>query len=272
MNPILEECLYEQQYKRYSQLSDATRLFASRHCGNTIIRNGIFGIIENYARRMEFRLELLRYPFHDDELWAMTFVKQGIVFVCINTDLALCKQFYAAAHELYHIYCYVEEMDDSYIRGGSLLSSQIADTAGATQEDLEANAFAGLLLMPSQMLYEQMELYGIERGHIDVDSMLTLADIFAMPYKSVVLRLYETQCINRQQADAFLSAPSDRVKRRILLTGKARSWLQDGKGTEQFGHLLTMAAYCEEHDCLTDSRRKEDQAYIQHLQQKYAMG
>lgn len=271
MNPVLEECLYERQHKRYMQLADVARLFASRYCGSTIIRDGIFGVIENYARRMDLQLELLRYPFHDDELWAMTFIKQGTVFVCVNTGLALCKQFYAAAHELYHIYCYVEEMDESYIRGGSLLSSQIVDTAGTTQEDLEANAFAGLLLMPRQQLYEQMDINEIDRGHIDVDSMLTLADMFAMPYKSVVLRLYETQCINREQADAFLDAPSERVRARMMLTGKARRWLLDGHGTEQFGNLLAMAAYCEEHDCLTDSRREEDHAYIDQLYRQYNM-
>ena len=59
---------------------------------------------------------MLRYPIHDDELWALTFLKQDTIFVCVNTALPLCKQFFAAAHELYHIYCYVENADQSYIK------------------------------------------------------------------------------------------------------------------------------------------------------------
>lgn len=54
---------------------------------------------------------MLRYPIHDDELWALTFLKQDTIFVFVNTAFPLCKQFFAAAHELYHIYCYVENAD-----------------------------------------------------------------------------------------------------------------------------------------------------------------
>ena len=89
----------------------------------------------------------------------MTFLKQDTIFVCVNTALPLCKQFFAAAHELYHIYCYVENADQSYIKNGSMLDSATGDETGRTQEDLEANAFAGLLLMPDQLLHEQILLY-----------------------------------------------------------------------------------------------------------------
>ena len=51
----------------------------------------------------------------------MTFLKQDTIFVCVNTALPLCKQFFAAAHELYHIYCYVENADQSYIKNGSMV-------------------------------------------------------------------------------------------------------------------------------------------------------
>ena len=44
-----------------------------------------------------------------------------------------------------------------------MLDSATGDETGRTQEDLEANAFAGLLLMPDQLLHEQILLYGLDK-------------------------------------------------------------------------------------------------------------
>ena len=70
------------------------KAFAVNYCGNTIIRESIFGIVSNYARKRELALEVLRYPFRDDELWAFTFVKKGTIFLCVNTELPMCKQIF----------------------------------------------------------------------------------------------------------------------------------------------------------------------------------
>ena len=45
------------------------------------------------------------------------------------------------------------------IRTGSVLESKLADEVAMTQEDLEANAFAGLLLMPEGLLREQIYVF-----------------------------------------------------------------------------------------------------------------
>lgn len=185
------------------------------YVGNSIIKDNIFAVIQNYARKKEIALELLRYPIHDDELWALTFLKQDTIFVCVNTALPLCKQFFAAAHELYHIYCYVENADQSYIKNGSMLDSATGDETGRTQEDLEANAFAGLLLMPDQLLREQILLYGLDKDLVTVDSVLMLMDMFAMPYKAVVLRLFESGTISHQQAEKLLEVGSADVMERV---------------------------------------------------------
>ena len=159
MNNVLEDSLFVSQTKKFDEIQSIVRQFSAEYVGNSVIKDNIFAVIQNYARKKEIALEMLRYPIHDDELWALTFLKQDTIFVCVNTALPLCKQFFAAAHELYHIYCYVENADQSYIKNGSMLDSATGDETGRTQEDLEANAFAGLLLMPDQLLHEQILLY-----------------------------------------------------------------------------------------------------------------
>ena len=184
MKGVLENSLFETQPHKFEHLNELTRQFATIYCGNSIVKDNIFAVIENYARKKEIHLEILRFPIHDEELWAMTFLKKGTIFVCVNSELALCKQFFAAAHELYHIYCYVEDADQSYIKNGSMLDSDTANETGKTQEDVEANAFAGLLLMPDQLLSNQIDLFGIDKDDMDTDSVLSLMDMFAIPYKA----------------------------------------------------------------------------------------
>ena len=269
MNDVLEDSLFVSQNKKFDEIQSIVRQFTAEYVGNSIIKDNIFAVINNYARKKEISLELLRFPIQDDELWALTFLKQNTIFICVNTTLPLCKQFFAAAHELYHIYCYVENADQSYIKNGSMLDSATGDEAGSTQEDLEANAFAGLLLMPNQILHEQILLYGIDKKLSEIDSILTLMDMFAMPFKAVVLRLFESGNISHQQAEKLLKINSEEVMKRTLLTGKAKRWQLDGKGTESFGTLLETFEYNRQHEYLTDTRENDDLAYLAQLKRVY---
>lgn len=265
MRTVLDASLYENQEKRFQKIADDTRKFIAAYCGSTIIGENIFGVISNYARKNETLLELLRYPFRDSELWAFTFLKKGTIFVCVNSELPLSKQIFAAAHELYHIYCYVEDLDQSIIRAGSLLDSKTADETAQTQEDIEANAFAALLLMPDQLLNDQISLYGISKGNITPDDILLLMDFFGIPYKAVVLRLYESQNISKARANELIAIPSEEIQQRIMLTGKAKRWILDGRGIESFGSLLDNLNFNCQNELLTDTRQKEDNDYISDL-------
>lgn len=271
MSNILDDTLFVSQNRKFDEIQSAVRQVSAEYVGNSIIKDSVFAVMQNYARKKEISLELLRYPIHDDELWALTFLKKDTFFVCVNTALPLCKQFFAAAHELYHIYCYVEDANRSYIGKGSMLDSKTGDETGGTQEDLEANAFAGLLLMPDQLLHEQIRLYGIDKKTDELDSVLMLMDLFAMPFKAVVLRLFECGNISRQQAFGLLETGSAEVMKRVSLTGKAKRWQLDGSGTESFGTLFEKVEFNRRHEYLTESRESEDVAYITRLKKEYGL-
>ena len=105
-------------------------------------------------------------------------------------------------------------------------------------------------------------LNGLDKDLVTVDSVLMLMDMFAMPYKAVVLRLFESGNISHQQAEKLLEIGSADVMERVSLTGKAKRWQLDGKGTESFGTLLEKVEYNRQHEYLTESREKEDVAYF----------
>jgi len=269
MGNVFEESLFSKQPKQFEKIDSQAKAFAANYCGGSIIRDSIFGIVSNYARKRELSLEILRYPFKDDELWAFTFVKKDTLFLCVNSELAICKQIFAVAHELYHIHCYAEDIDPDTITYGSLLDSKTVDDLAVSKEDLEANAFAGLLLMPDNMLDEQLKLYGIVGEKISVDDVLTLMDLFALPYKAVVLRLAENHNITPAKTKELLMVDAAFVSERIMLTGKALGWQQDSRELSYFGSLLDNMEHNSENDLLTDSREESDKQYLERIRKDF---
>lgn len=268
MPAVLDTSLYENNPKRFQQITDLSKKFIGVYCVDSIIGENIFQLLKNYARRNNVSLEILQYPFQDDELWAFTFLKKGTIFVCINSELPQNKQVFAAAHELYHIYCYVENEDPYIIQTGSLLESKTVDETANTQEDIEANAFAALLLMPDRLLNEQIDLYSIPKNNVAVDDILSLMDFFGMPYKAVVLRLYESKNITKANAAELLSVSAEIVQHRISLTGKAKRWMLDGRGIESFGSLEDNLDFNCQNELLTESREAQDTTYLADLKKQ----
>jgi Zn-dependent peptidase ImmA (M78 family) len=144
------------------------------------------------------------------------------------------------------------------------LDSKTADEKAATQEDLEANAFAGLLLMPDASLAEQIRMYGISKKNITVDDVLVLMELFALPYKAVVLRLVESGEIKEEKAHELLKVDAGNIAMRIELTGRAWQWQQNSR-LLRYGSLLENLEYNSENELLTDSRENFDRAYLKKI-------
>ena len=81
----------------------------------------------------------------------------------------------------------------------------------------------------------------------------------------------EKNAAKRWQSEKLLEVGSADVMERVSLTGKAKRWQLDGKGTESFGTLLEKAEYNRQHEYLTESREKEDVAYLTQLKKEYGL-
>lgn len=110
---------------------------------------------------------------------------------------------------------------------------------------------------------------GVQGKSISLDDVLAMMDIFAMPYKACILRLYECGVIGEAKTRELYDKSWKEVQDRILLTGKAKRWQLDGSGTELFGTLLEDFAYNCENEFLTESREKSDRVFISSLKDRY---
>lgn len=226
MNKLLESCLYVKNSSRFAELRSNAIDFRTTYIGNTILRDGVFELITRYAKSNNHEIKLLRFPIDDEDVWAFTCIKNDCIFVTINTSISLNKQVFAAAHELYHIYRYINDKYDDFTEHGSLLTSNEIDTPNISEEDCEANAFAALILAPKEQIEEQQKIKGKEFTDSDLNDLISFMDTFAMPYKAMVLKLYECNRYNQAQADYLLDdARIKLIHEYIQKTDFGQRWL-----------------------------------------------
>jgi Zn-dependent peptidase ImmA (M78 family) len=251
--------------KNYVKISECVTRFNSLYNKNNIIQDDIFNILQNYVSRHDMSLDLLRYPIADKELCACTFIRKGRMFVMVNSALPLSKQIFAAAHELYHIYCYLEENDPLLIQAGSILESDVLDHEAKKIEDMEANAFAALLLAPKERLEEQTDVYNLSYKNISVQTILRIMDIFAIPYKAAVLRLFEEDKIDVKTAKKLLQADETEIRKQIELTGKAARWQIITGDLIRFGSLSEQMYDVERLEAVRGERLESDKARLDEI-------
>ena len=259
---VLDNSLFVKDRKKYIKISECATSFNSLYNKNNIIQDDIFNVLENYVAHHDMPFDMLRYPIEDTDLCVCTFIRKGRMFVMINSALPLSKQIFAAAHELYHIYCYFEEHDSELLQSGSILASSIIDEEAKEIEDMEANVFAAILLAPKERLDEQTDVYNLSYKNISVQTILKIMDIFAIPYKAAVIRLLEEDKIDAKDAKKLLQVTEEEISKQMKLTGKAARWQEIHKDFVRFGSLSELMYDVEQMDAVRDERLSSDKSRL----------
>lgn len=267
MNKLIENCLFLKDKDRFDILRTKASDFRNSFIGDTIVRDGIFDVIQNYVKSKNHQIKILKFPINDTELWAFTCLKDGIIFVTFNTALPYNNQIFAAAHELYHIYKYIEDYKD-YIEKGSILTRKDFDEEDASDEDREANAFAALILAPKEQIEKQEKITGHKFTSSDLNDLIHFMDYFAMPYKGMVLKLFECGRYNKKQADFLLESESRKVIEEAYIHDCGTRWLVPTYENNLTSLKILIELNLESHN-ITESRAKNDLAFLAKLEEKF---
>lgn len=169
--------------------------------GNDIIGTQIFAILSLYAR-------VIYYPLGTDAPWGFTRISGSKddaslekPFVALNSSIPVDCQVFAAAHELYHIW---------YEQNPDVLPADLLNEQDKKISEKKANRFAAEFLVDEQLLKQELELYRIKK--ITIKSILHLAELFTVPYRTMVKRLREINVISDTDLDMFLSETEDSVE------------------------------------------------------------
>lgn len=269
MGDVLEKCLFMQDQNDFQELSKEVLQFNSLYNGSNIIQDDIFSVLVNFARKNKEKLDLFRFPSRDDNFCALTCIKKERIFVYINANLPLAHQIFAAAHELYHIWCFITKKDESILRKGSFLNASSMEEDVENREDCEANAFAGLLLVPSNALHEQMKIYEISKEKQSLQDVIRLMAIFSVPYKAILLRLYEEGYMDVDTVRRFLKVDKLVLQKKIGYEPDAARWQKRTPDIRQMGTLKQLIEQNIEYDLLSDTRADADWKALQNILKRY---
>jgi len=137
------------------------------------------------------------------------------IFVYINTFIPKEKQVFAAAHELYHIWYNQDKLSQAELLNDRVLENDTEDI-----NELKANLFAALLLVPTDVLYNELKSRGIQKDSIKIEDIVRLMVLFYVPYKTIVRRLYEIDFIDESRMRQFLTVPDRDPQDGIMLFRK----------------------------------------------------
>lgn len=144
--------------------------------------------LTDIARRYckELNYFLVRIPFSDNEIGAMCFRRDAWGYVFVNTSVPKVNENFALAHELYHIF----RGEESFVRKVELY---IDSHYNEMEEEMKANLFAGMLLMPAEGFEEMFQKFKAEQAPEDdvLTVIVRLMNYFESPYMAVVIRGYE---------------------------------------------------------------------------------
>jgi len=182
-----------------------------------VIGTQIFSLLSLNAR-------VIYYPLGKTGPWGITYMwgidsanSSDKPFVVINTSIPVDAQVFAAAHELYHIW---------YDKKAESIPASILgeiDEFGAQLDvsELKANRFAAEFLVDDELLRQEMRIYSISKHKTSEKSILLLASLFTVPYKTMVKRLFEIDVIGRNDRDQYLLKSEndvDQLRKRFSFT------------------------------------------------------
>ena len=240
---LSQEIVKELEFKANTKISELGKSLR-------IIKEEIFGII---AKNSIF----LQYPIEDDELCGFVCPKGGKLFSFVNSYIQFDKQIFAAAHELYHIW-----YDEDVLKHGDFISLSTLNLNGDNKLSLKenmANRFAAMLLVPKRVLRNELDELDLRPNNLKLFDVIRLMDVFGVPYKAIVRRLYEIDFISLDKCLELMNL-SDKEEDSPVRIAQKRLQL----GVEQqrrtniirFDGLLDAALHAFEEKKITEDKLK----------------
>lgn len=269
---LLKNSLFYCNKDKFEQVQLESLNFRVNYIGNNIIQDDIFQAAVNYAGKSGETLRILKLPVNDDELCAFFELREDMTFMVVNSSIPLCKQIFAAAHELYHIKTFIDGTCEKEIDGRDIYTASIMNEGSTSDEEKKANAFAAVLLAPRDSIFEQRMIYHTD-GMSRISEIITLMNVFAIPYNAMVLRLYETSIIGESEAEDLLTHSEGEIAQIMESNGISTRWEERGKNYIDLDGLdALMRENQTSGDVYPEERIAEDMEEVNRIRKFFAGG
>ena len=161
---------------------------------------------------------VLEMPFKDEEIGAICYKRDSIGYMILNSALSKVNENFALAHEIFHVF-----YQDKLL--GKKIELYMNEHYLEYEDEMNANLFAGILLMPTPSFTEMFNKFNEEQGEEDTNITVfcKLMSYFEVPYMAVLIRAYELNLIS----DGMFLKELLEVDMQNLEQEFSRLWLDD---------------------------------------------
>lgn len=164
------------------------------------------------------RYIVLEIPFKDKEIGAICYKGDSFGYTFLNSSLPNVNVNFALCHEIYHIFY----QDQSFNKKVELY---VNEHYFEHEEELAANSFAGVLLMPELSFRNIFRKFQCEKADEDTDVSLIvkLMSYFEVPYMAALIRCYELSLLNAsEKLEELLIVSNKEIEKEFI-----RLWLNE---------------------------------------------
>lgn len=129
---------------------------------------------------------VLEIPFKDKEIGAICYKSDSFGYTFLNSSLPKVNVNFALGHEIYHVFYQCKPFKHK-------VELYLNEYYFEHEDELSANLFAGILLMPSPSFTSMFHKFQKEQNSEDSETTIIakLMSYFEVPYMAVVIRCYE---------------------------------------------------------------------------------
>lgn len=196
------------EYSKENKAEISSKVRAFYYYAGISVDREILNIMQ-IARAMFYkkRYLTLEFPIADKEIGALCCRGDCRGYVVLNSSLPRVSLNFAVCHEIYHVF---------YPSESGCAKIDFASENWYEQDDeLSANLFAGMLLMPEASFTAAFEQFQIDSGGDTLDTIIRLIHYFQAPYMAVVIRSIELGLLKENSSIAeFLRVDDFDVRKR----------------------------------------------------------
>ncbi len=161
---------------------------------------------------------VLELPFKDKEIGAICYKGDHYGYMILNSAVPKVNENFALAHEIFHVF-YQNQIF------GKKIELYMNEHYLEYEEEMNANLFAGILLMPAPSFVEMFDKFSKEQNEDDSEMTIIckLMSYFEVPYMAALIRTYELGLLS----DGSILESLMQVDAMALEQEFSRLWLDD---------------------------------------------
>lgn len=130
----------------------------------------------------------IRYGDFEEETSGFAYRKATTKYIGVNASESDVRQRFTIAHELGHMFMHQQDPISYDPSVGLIHFRDVHSSTGELKKEREANAFAAELLMPKEIVINEVnEMNGIDLH--DLSALSRLADKFGVSHAAITVRL-----------------------------------------------------------------------------------